>query len=40
MVARALSRYGYTRVYDVPEGMSGSRAGPGWLARGLPVIRP
>lgn len=28
---------GLTSVIDVPEGMLGSRAGPGWVARGLPV---
>lgn len=33
----ALSDAGFTRIIDVPEGMLGSRAGPGWLARGLPV---
>lgn len=35
-----LADAGLTRVVDVPEGMLGSSAGPGWLARGLPVIRP
>ncbi len=34
---RALTEAGYTRVYNVTEGMAGSGAGPGWLARGLPV---
>lgn len=24
-------------IIDIPEGMLGSRAGPGWLGRGLPV---
>ena len=33
----ALAEAGLTRVIDVPEGMLGSAAGPGWLARGLPV---
>ncbi|MGC3938169.1 rhodanese-like domain-containing protein [Roseobacter sp. EG26] len=28
---------GFTRIIDVPEGMLGSGAGPGWLKRGLPV---
>ncbi len=28
---------GLTSVIDVPEGMLGSSAGPGWVARGLPV---
>lgn len=30
---------GFTRIIDVPEGMLGSAAGPGWIARGLPVTR-
>ena len=29
---------GFTQVIDVPEGMLGSGAGPGWLKRGLPVV--
>ena len=40
--ARASGRMagtGLGRVLDVPEGMLGSRAGPGWIARGLPVVR-
>lgn len=32
-----LSRHGFTAVYDIAEGMLGSKAGPGWLRRGLPV---
>lgn len=36
--AAALSAAGVTDVRDVPEGMLGSDAGPGWLARGLPVV--
>jgi rhodanese-related sulfurtransferase len=28
---------GYTKVYNVSEGMAGSGAGPGWIRRGLPV---
>jgi rhodanese-related sulfurtransferase len=31
---------GFTNVMDVPEGMLGSGAGPGWLRRGLPVVPP
>lgn len=31
---------GFTKIIDVPEGMSGSGAGPGWLKRGLPVVQP
>ncbi|MFN3545168.1 MAG: rhodanese-like domain-containing protein [Thiobacillus sp.] len=34
---RALQEAGFTNVYQIPEGMVGSRAGPGWIARGLPV---
>lgn len=34
---KALSEMGFTRVYNVKEGMAGSGAGPGWLKRGLPV---
>jgi rhodanese-related sulfurtransferase len=36
--ARALTEAGFTNVLDVSEGMLGSAAGPGWLARGLPVV--
>ncbi|MBZ8118456.1 rhodanese-like domain-containing protein [Roseovarius sp. LXJ103] len=39
-MTRALSRAGFTQVIDVPEGMFGSRAGPGWLERGLPLTQP
>ena len=38
-VARELAKYGYTNVVEVSEGMLGSRNGPGWLRRGLPVRR-
>lgn len=34
---RALREAGFTRVYNIREGMAGSSAGPGWIARGLPV---
>lgn len=30
---------GFTNIIDVPEGMLGSGAGPGWLNEGLPVDR-
>jgi rhodanese-related sulfurtransferase len=33
----ALEEAGFTRVYNVREGMAGSGAGPGWVRRGLPV---
>ncbi len=36
-VQKVLAREGFTRVYNIREGMVGSRAGPGWLRRGLPV---
>ncbi|AVO38606.1 rhodanese-like domain-containing protein [Pukyongiella litopenaei] len=39
-LARRLKAEGFTRVLDVSEGMAGSAAGPGWLARGLPVAPP
>jgi len=32
-----LAEMGFTNVTHVPEGMLGSRAGPGWIARGLPI---
>lgn len=38
-LAERLRLAGFTRVSDVAEGMFGSRAGPGWIARGLPVTR-
>ncbi|MGC1503055.1 MAG: rhodanese-like domain-containing protein [Sulfitobacter sp.] len=38
MLAR-LTKAGFTQILDVPEGMSGSGAGPGWLIRGLPVVQ-
>jgi rhodanese-related sulfurtransferase len=34
---KALQETGFSRVYNVKEGMSGSGAGPGWVRRGLPV---
>ncbi len=36
-VANAMTEAGYTNVIDVPEGMLGSAAGPGWIGAGLPV---
>lgn len=38
-LSQALRESGYTAVIDVPEGMLGSYAGPGWLERGLPVSK-
>lgn len=34
-----LQAAGFTQILDVPEGMRGSGAGPGWIARGLPVTQ-
>ena len=36
-VQRYLKAQGMTQVINIPEGMAGSAAGPGWLARRLPV---
>lgn len=35
----ALKKAGFTNIIDVPEGMLGSRAGPGWIKRKLPLNR-
>ncbi len=32
-----LTEAGFTNIIDVPEGMLGSTAGPGWIERGLPL---
>ena len=34
---RVLQEAGFTQVYNIKEGMVGSGAGPGWIARGLPL---
>ena len=34
---QTLHAAGFTHVYNIKEGMRGSSAGPGWIARGLPV---
>jgi rhodanese-related sulfurtransferase len=34
---QVLRKAGFTQVYNINEGMAGSAAGPGWIARGLPV---
>lgn len=39
-VAEELTKRGYTRAVDIAEGMRGSDAGPGWIARGLPLTHP
>ncbi len=36
-MTRRLTRAGVVPIIDVPEGMMGSSAGPGWIRRGLPV---
>jgi len=33
-----LNAAGFTQIIDVPEGMLGSGAGPGWLRAGLPIV--
>ena len=38
-MTRRLRKGGFTNIIDVPEGMLGSRAGPGWIKTGLPVRR-
>ena len=38
-LSRQLQDAGFTKIIDVPEGMLGSRAGPGWLRTGLPVVK-
>jgi len=34
-----LRKAGFTNIIDVPEGMLGSNAGPGWIKRKLPLNR-
>lgn len=36
-IQKALLDAGFTRIYNIREGMAGSTAGPGWLRQGLPV---
>mgnify|MGYP000008772849 CR=1 FL=1 len=36
-LSNALTKAGFDNIIDVPEGMLGSSAGPGWLASGLPT---
>jgi rhodanese-related sulfurtransferase len=38
-VSNQLMLAGFTNISDVPEGMLGSAAGPGWIARGLPLVK-
>lgn len=37
-MSERLTAAGFTTIIDVPEGMLGSGAGPGWLKRGLPTV--
>ena len=39
-MAAQLAKAGFSNIIDVPEGMLGSGAGPGWVKRGLPVVVP
>ncbi|WP_120636237.1 rhodanese-like domain-containing protein [Ruegeria sp. EL01] len=36
-LSNQLSVAGFTNIIDVPEGMLGSAAGPGWVRAGLPI---
>lgn len=36
-LSKRLTEAGYTNIIDVPEGMEGSKAGPGWVASNLPT---
>ncbi|WP_425080347.1 rhodanese-like domain-containing protein [Ruegeria arenilitoris] len=36
-LSNRLTEAGFTNIMDVPEGMLGSAAGPGWVRAGLPV---
>ena len=38
-MVRKMQQAGFHTVLDVPEGMLGSGAGPGWIKRGLPVTQ-
>lgn len=38
-LSNQLAEAGFSNIIDVPEGMLGSGAGPGWLKRGLPVVQ-
>jgi rhodanese-related sulfurtransferase len=38
-LSNQLTQAGFTQIIDVPEGMLGSRSGPGWLRTGLPVVK-
>ncbi len=36
-IANLLAKNGFSNIIDIPEGMLGSAAGPGWIARNLPL---
>lgn len=38
-LTNSLIEAGFTNIIDVPEGMLGSGAGPGWINEGLPLDR-
>jgi rhodanese-related sulfurtransferase len=38
-LSRLLNAAGFSNIIDVPEGMMGSRAGAGWVAQGLPLVK-
>ncbi len=38
-ISQKLIKAGFTNIIDVPEGMLGSKAGPGWIKRNLPLNR-
>jgi rhodanese-related sulfurtransferase len=38
-MSNRLDEAGFSTIIDVPEGMLGSGAGPGWIKRGLPLDR-
>lgn len=37
-LASRLSAAAFSQIINVPEGMLGAAEGPGWIARGLPVV--
>lgn len=37
-LSAAMTDAGFTNIIDVPEGMLGSGAGPGWIKSGLPLV--
>ncbi len=39
-MSQRLAKAGFTNIIDVPEGMLGSGAGPGWIRRELPIRTP